>query len=79
MRYSLFPFSHGNVYLFSLCVATQSKIKTTPNRIHVSIFLWREPGSAVMHWWGGTADRHTCCPSAKPADSVPWRRIEQWE
>lgn len=36
-----FPFSHGNVYLFSLCVASQSEIKTTPNRIHVSIFVWR--------------------------------------
>lgn len=41
---SLFPFCHGNVYLFSLCVASQSEIKITPNRIHVLVFVWRRPG-----------------------------------
>lgn len=59
MGYSLFPFSHGNIYLFSLCVASQSKIKPTPNRIHVSIFVWRRPGllvgSALQRQWGHPA------------------------
>lgn len=48
MGCSHFPFSHGNVYLFSLCVASQSKIKNTPNRIHVSIFVWRRPD--LLSW-----------------------------
>lgn len=55
MGYSLFPFSRGNAYLSSLCVASQSEIKTAPNRIHVSVFVWRRPGllvgSALHRQW----------------------------
>lgn len=35
------------IFVLSLCSFSQSKIKTTPKTIHVSVFVWRRPGPLV--------------------------------